>query len=70
MIEAVSKSGNPTNGERLHENADTTGFSRRYSVSTYRANQQRFLDTTDFSRVELQFLPREKTAEILGYHRL
>jgi hypothetical protein len=30
MIEAVSKSGNPTNGERLHENADTSGFSRWY----------------------------------------
>jgi hypothetical protein len=39
------------------ENADTTGASAGgISVSTLRAKQQRFLDTTDFSRVVFQFL--------------
>ena len=38
--------------------ADTTVASAGgISVSTWRAKTQRFLDTTDFSRVEFQFLP-------------
>ena len=41
----------------MWKNADTTGLQPRgVSVSTWRANQLRLLDTTDFSRVEVQFL--------------
>jgi ABC-type thiamine transport system substrate-binding protein len=47
----------------LCENAYTTGLQPVvFSVSTWRAKQQRFLDTTDFSRVVFQFQPREQNS--------
>jgi hypothetical protein len=47
------------------------GFSRWYFSFNLKSNQQRFSDTTDFSRVEVQFLPNfaaSKKAETEAPH--
>jgi len=54
----LRKFKNPTNGRDGVKTQNTIGLQPRgISVSTWRAKQWRFLDTTDFSRVEVQFLP-------------